>query len=650
MPVKYRPEIDGLRALAVASVVAYHAFPQLLPGGFVGVDVFFVISGYLISSILFRECEQGTFSLYNFYCRRIKRLIPALLVLLFLCFSYGSVVLLVDEFVNLAKSSLSSSLFVQNIVLYNEDSYFAPETRAKPLMHIWSLSVEEQFYIFVPVILSSAFVACVFNRRGKRYALVSLLAILFIVSLIANIVVSLQSGTAAFFLPQYRVWEFLAGTALAYRHYTQPENTQSHAASVLRVFFALALILVSCLLFKSSHPYPGWRALLPVVASVLLINSVQYTFLFNMLALPAVRYIGLISYPLYLFHWPALSFVHIVMGHGATPRYIMGALGIAALLSVATFEMVEKPIRKLPPSRVVWPLLGVLLFFCALCLLVMVGVLPKDNQEGIERLTSALQDRDKFEGFKHISSTGGVDVYACGPETKTTVFVGDSNMQQYAPRLQKLIATRSTGNRGALFITKKGTIPIPRVENAEETGRKSELWRYLRERIATDQSIDRVVVCGLWKVYFRTTSKLTIDGHLLGTKKGREKAFDSLEDFLRGLVAEGKEVYVISTAPIGDELNPRNSIERSFVGVRLLERRPALSKEQFESRNPEVKQALSRAAWLAGAHFVDPTDSLVVNGVCLYENEDGPIRYDGNHLRASYVRNHATFIDKTMTP
>ena len=203
----YRPDIDGLRAFAVLSVVAYHAFPETVKGGFIGVDVFFVISGYLIGGIILRDLERGSFSFWNFYSRRIRRIFPALIVVLAGALSFGWFALLPDEYKALGKHVLGGSTFVSNFVLWREAGYFDVEAKAKPLLHLWSLGIEEQFYIFFPLLLWFCF--------RKKLRISFLIPVLLFVSFCFNIYLHNSDRTADFYSPLTRVWELFAGVVCA---------------------------------------------------------------------------------------------------------------------------------------------------------------------------------------------------------------------------------------------------------------------------------------------------------------------------------------------------------------------------------------------------------------------------------------------------
>src|SRR6516164_2234977 len=255
----YRPDIDGLRAFAVLAVVLYHAFPKALRGGYVGVDVFFVISGFLISSILLKEMAEKRFSLPNFYGRRIRRIFPALAACLAAVLAYGFVCLLPSELMQVGKHVFFGAAFLSNIAIWSEAGYFDLGATLKPLLHQWSLGIEEQFYIFWPALLWIVF----WIKLGGR-----LLAVLFLVSFAINIWLSITSIVGDFFLPFSRFWELLAGAGLAYRN-------QIVLTPRMRSWISLgglAALLISAALFTPEFRFPGWLALVPVAGAIAIKN------------------------------------------------------------------------------------------------------------------------------------------------------------------------------------------------------------------------------------------------------------------------------------------------------------------------------------------------------------------------------------------
>jgi peptidoglycan/LPS O-acetylase OafA/YrhL len=330
--ITYRGDIDGLRALAVLGVVLYHAFPTLIVGGFTGVDVFFVISGYLISANIYKGLSAGRFSIVEFYRRRIRRIFPALITVTLACLVFGWFVLFPGEYASLGKQTLLGASFLSNIGFYFESGYFDVSSITKPLLHLWSLGVEEQFYIVWPVL---AF----FLWRSSRFFGIAL-AGLIILSFVSSVVVLKESQVAAFYLPMFRFWELAAGALLAYI----AKDGWKIAAGL--TWLGLALIGISFAFAKEGASFPGYWPLLSVFGTCLVIASAQTGWLKrHVLASAPAKYIGLISYPLYLWHWPVLSFAHIVLGKEPSAEIRAGAVLLSFVLAYLTYLMIEKPLR-----------------------------------------------------------------------------------------------------------------------------------------------------------------------------------------------------------------------------------------------------------------------------------------------------------------
>lgn len=357
---KYRPDIDGLRAISVLSIVAFHAFPNWVKGGFIGVDVFFVISGYLISSIIFENLDKGTFSFSEFYARRIKRIFPALLIVLVGCYTFGWFALLADEYKQLGKHIAGGMGFVSNFVLWGEAGYFDNSTETKPLLHLWSLGVEEQFYIVWPLLLWSAW--------KRKFNLLTITIVIAFASFYLNVGAASKDAVATFYSPQTRVWELLCGSLLAwgvlYKNgdYASVKTKMDSwlVAAVYRDLreadgktLANALSIAGMLLLayglsriNRDIGFPGKWALVPVLAAVLIIAAGPKSW-FNRAILssrPAIWF-GLISFPLYLWHWPLLSFARIVASEVPSAGVRISVVALSVLLAWITYKLVEMPIR-----------------------------------------------------------------------------------------------------------------------------------------------------------------------------------------------------------------------------------------------------------------------------------------------------------------
>ncbi len=353
MNSNYRADIDGLRAIAVLLVVIFHAFPELKGGGFVGVDVFFVISGFLITGIIVNELDHSHFSFKRFYARRIKRIYPSLLVVFLICYTAGWLFLLPDEFANLNKHISGGAGFVANFLLWSESGYFDIKTELKPMLHLWSLGVEEQFYFIWPLLLFLAY--------RKHFKLLYLLPVIFIVSFALNIYGVSSDPAGTFYFPHTRFWELMTGAMVAYGSRLEfHEYWQNHCLTNRRVAYlyglswlnnasaciGMILLILAVVLLNKNSAFPGWWAVLPTLGTALIITAGQDAWLNKkLLAHPLLVFIGLISYPLYLWHWPLLAFAKI-MDLGETPVEIRATLALVSVpLAWLTYRFVELPIR-----------------------------------------------------------------------------------------------------------------------------------------------------------------------------------------------------------------------------------------------------------------------------------------------------------------
>lgn len=353
----YRPDIDGLRALAILLVIVFHAFPKFLRGGFIGVDIFFVISGYLITSIIIRGQSQGSFSLLEFYSRRIKRIFPALIVVLVFCLIVGWYVLFADEYQQLGKHIAAGSIYLSNIVLESESGYFDTDAERKPLLHLWSLGIEEQFYLVFPLLL-------IFSFRFNFSPFLTILLCL-VASFTFNVLNVNDKPTEVFFYPYTRSWELLVGSLIAFHHHpiknrvkiknllSPSSGYNSNLANGL-AWFGFVLIFVAWIFLDSRKIlFPSWWALIPTLgAACLILAGEKAWFNRKILASKLAVFIGLISYPLCLWHWVLLSFVNITEMESPSALLKITVLITSVALAWGTYFFVEKNLRFQKPKAV----------------------------------------------------------------------------------------------------------------------------------------------------------------------------------------------------------------------------------------------------------------------------------------------------------
>jgi peptidoglycan/LPS O-acetylase OafA/YrhL len=336
---RYRPDIDGLRAIAVMLVVSFHAFPEAMPGGFIGVDIFFVISGFLITGIIVRELEQQRFSLLAFYNRRVRRIFPALIVVLGATLVLGWLWMLPAAYAQLSADVFASAAFFSNIALLLQSGYFDIESGKKPLLHLWSLGIEEQFYLFWPLILMLV--------ARLRLNIPAAATVIGLASFVLNVALIGSNPVATFYLPFTRAWELAAGAALACGW---SGVSQAGVASNWRALTGIVLIAVAAIVLDTKSAFPGWWAVLPVAGAALLLSAPTAWGCRHLLASPSMVRIGLISYPLYLWHWPLLVFFAIIKFAPLTLLERGLVVGLSFALAWLTYRFIETPFRFRRPS------------------------------------------------------------------------------------------------------------------------------------------------------------------------------------------------------------------------------------------------------------------------------------------------------------
>jgi peptidoglycan/LPS O-acetylase OafA/YrhL len=345
----YRADVDGLRAVAVLAVIGFHAFPEWVPGGFVGVDVFFVISGYLISRIIFDGLQSGRFTFSGFYARRIRRIFPALIVVLGACYAFGWFMLFGDAFMQLGKHIAAGAGFVANYVLSREAGYFDNAADTKPLLHLWSLGVEEQFYLVWPL--------AAFLIWKARFNLLAFSIVAMVVSMAFNLYDIRSDLVGPFYSPVTRFWELMSGSVLACLEVDSGRLSRRLGDWLQRLrseprwrdamaLAAFALIVGSVFGIDRSRHFPGAWAVLPVGGAWLAIAAGgDAAFNRAWLARKPVVWIGLISYPLYLWHWPLLSFARLRFNETPPPSVRVIAVVLSVVLAWLTYRLVEWPVR-----------------------------------------------------------------------------------------------------------------------------------------------------------------------------------------------------------------------------------------------------------------------------------------------------------------
>ena len=570
-PPKYRADIDGLRAIAVMSVVAFHAFPDWLTGGFVGVDIFFVISGFLISSIIFAGLESSRFSFFEFYARRIRRIFPALLAVLCFCLLAGWFTLLASEFAQLGKHIAGSALFLSNLLLRLEASYFDRAADTKQLLHLWSLGIEEQFYIVWPAILWFAW--------KKRLNLLTVALVIGLISFLINVRVVANNIPSAFYMPQSRFWELLLGSVLAYVMlrkaaayelfankldsmlapiiYAQPPLEKGVALRSLLSVAGCFSIAIGLLFIRKDMPFPGSLALFPTLGTLLLLTAGPEAWLNRkVLAHPFLVWFGLISFPLYLWHWPLLSFLRVTEQSAANVGVGLRLTAVAVSIGLAwlTFRFLETPIRgatrhkfrintALVCSLAIVGVTGLVIF--------KLGGLP--GRHPVNEKLVALFDSNphapnhnencdaRFPMFKQLN---GCKI--SGPGAPQVLILGDSHSQHYYLSMAKALPSKSVMN-----VMEVSCFPFSSDDHLKAK-RCAENLVMATKTISEQRSIETIYLGGHWAYlmsggFGKTGASWRLARELLPDQVDSFKR--SARVVLRALVGTGKNIVFIKDNP-----------------------------------------------------------------------------------------------------
>jgi peptidoglycan/LPS O-acetylase OafA/YrhL len=522
--IKYRSDIDGLRALAILPVVWFHSDLPGVPGGFTGVDTFFVISGYLITLIIHREVSSGTFSFAHFYERRFRRIAPALLLVTAAVTAAGYALLLPYELLEYSRSAVAALGIVSNVFFWRAGGYFKLAEAITPLLHTWSLGVEEQFYLLFPTLLIAAE-----RLRGVKRT-VALLAVL---SLALSLILTPRSPAAAFYLLPTRGWELMAGAGLAVGLIAIPPRLGGYAG-----LCGIALLFIAAFAISGDDPFPGWRALIPALGAALVIGSPPQALAGRLLSWPPLVYLGRISYSLYLWHWPVFVFLrHWRAAPLLPPTLALIGIGSAVALAAATYKTVEQPARdrSVPFTKVLIACgSAAAIVLLALALALLGGGLPQRFSPQVARIASG---HDAYAPLAHACTDIGFDAAfeRChiGPAGKPRLLLfGDSHAAAISEAVG--LAFQQPG-----VILSMGTCaPALDWTNPGLRGRDPQTCRHFKARALSfaqnDSGIETVVLSAYWASHARA---------------GGAEFWRSVQQFADSLTSRGKRVIVIAGIP-----------------------------------------------------------------------------------------------------
>ena len=646
----YRREIDGLRALAVLPVILFHAGFQTFSGGFVGVDIFFVISGYLITSIILAEMEAGTFTLANFYERRARRILPALFVVMALCLPFAWLWLVPQDMKSFSQSLVAVSAFASNVLFWRTSGYFDTAAELKPLLHTWSLAVEEQYYLLFPLFVLLTW------RFGKTWILKSLFAV-FIISLAAAHWGSTNKPIFTFFLLPTRGWELLIGGFIAF-YFSLGHKQLSHKwLNELGSLIGVALIAYSIFSFDSKTPFPSLYTLVPTVGAALIIFfTTPQTSTGKLLGSQLFVGVGLISYSAYLYHQPLLAFAkHRSIDE---PSSLLIGLLVATtfLLAYFSWRFVEAPFRnKQRINR------KQLLIFCILAsftfaLFGLAGHFSKGNfnrkLNSIDSLISAAANETGknskcWEKIELTNSLTDTCLLGSSQVEKSFAIVGDSHAGALVEELSNFANKQ---NIAGFDFTYNSCPPLKggRLNKQEPV---QLVCIALREdffnRMEKKELPSTLVLLARWTIYIEQERFINEEGGVeagdkatwIAPKSNELTYFDAIKtsyaNSIRLMLNNGHKVILIYPVPEMGWDVPRRLSRIYSVNNFLAPSDASTSYEVFQKRNVRANEALDDIGSHPNLIRIKPENifcNTFITNRCLGHISNSPLYYDDDHL------------------
>ena len=634
----YRPDVDGLRAVAVVPVVLFHFGVPGFSGGFVGVDVFFVISGFLITSLIFGELREGDFSILKFYERRVRRIFPALFTVMAATLTVAIAVFFPRDLLHLAESAAATALFGSNFDFWLQSGYFDAGADLKPLLHTWSLAVEEQFYLFFPALLYLL-------HSRKRLTLLGLVATLAIVSFGLSVWSVARYPSAAFYLAPHRTWELMFGAILALGDFPALKSRW--------IAEGISLIGVACIgfavfAFGSATPFPGVNALFPCLGAAALIyaGDGEDSVVRKILSSRPFVFVGLTSYSLYLWHWP----VHVLskyISESAQDAVATAALiALSFFLAILSWRFVELPFRRREAysRQAIFRLGGAAMALTLIVsgLLFALHGLPQRFTPEVRRIFSEADDVEpRRHGCFNLSPRAVEQGRACTigdvkAAASTFILWGDSHADAVLPAVE---AAASRAGRKGLFIAHGRCPPLLHLSLTDEPTERCAQLNDAALKLATQPQVSDVILVARWAYYDQGVGygpDVNEVRHLIDLDQPAQRDASQhamfarlLEQTVRVLLAARKRVVIVAPIPEAG-IDVPETMALAAMHASATDHRQTLA--DYRTRNDFVLADLAGLHRKYGVRIIDPAEVLCAAGRCALMNEGKPLYFDHHHL------------------
>jgi peptidoglycan/LPS O-acetylase OafA/YrhL len=639
MTPKYRPDIDGLRAVAVLSILFFHVGIKHFSGGYVGVDIFFVISGYLITSIIVRELAAGQFSIARFYERRVRRILPALTVVVIATLLAGLVLLSPAQLEDLGRSATATSVFSSNIFFFLGSGYFDGSSELKPLLHTWSLAVEEQYYILFPFLLM--FIA---KRHSSRFG--AWLISIGLVSLLACIYWTGINGSATFYLIPFRAWELLIGSVLALQMI--PKFAGVVARNALSTA-GLAMMLTSVFVYTHDTSFPGAAALMPTLGTAFVIHAGAggKTFVNRALSVRPMVFFGLISYSLYLWHWPIVVFAKQYLINEWTDLETGLILIVIIFLSTLSWRFVETPFRNRqllgPRERLFarFVVVTIVVISASLTMVFMKGFPGRNTTAPMSDVMAADPGWQHWKNCEEAGEKEGGTSNLCGIGAQdlppTFLLWGDSHALSMASAVN--LSAHRQGAAGLLAV-RTACPPLLSIHRPGEPS-CAEFNASILKHVGGRPEIETVILAARWAIVSNGTRYKNESGRsmsLVDLDSGETEAGDNAALFELGLRRTitaleklGKNIVLVTQVPeVGHDV-PSATYSAKLTG-RDVNAMIAPSIAEYRERTSTVTRVFNAIQAEQGLTIVDPSQLLCEGQGCRVVMDGTPLYRDDNHL------------------
>lgn len=619
----YIPDIDFIRAFSVLSVIIFHNFPYILPKGFFGVDIFFIISGYLITDIIISNLNNNSFSFIAFYKNRVRRILPSLSIFIAILIFFSWYLLFDNELKFIFKNVIASTLFIQNYNLAYGSNYFDPSSETNPLVHLWSLSIEEQFYIFYPFMLYLSF-------KLIRKKIIYIMIILCILSFLYSLHFLSENPIATYYLTQSRIWEILAGAMIAIipKKIRNEKRIEFFEKNILSIYILCLVIILLFMLYPSNTNHPNLLSLIPIISVCVIVLGIHLEYIKSFFTNKIFIHIGLISFPLYLFHWGFLSFYKLVNNRDVDTFEKLFLITLSIITASIIYSYVEKPLKKITSN-----IIFILLIINILIVTVLYFIIHIDfNRNHFNDINS----RNELFIFR---DTNFDNESIKLPEI---MLLGDSHAKHYFAGLNHFY------KNNIIDKSQSGCIPFLNVDRYDFRSKQGDCVKHINDNLneyVTKDNYKLLILSSMGPINITGKSFKNMDTDRekgLVVKNNYHNKLTNLEEIFRKGFRDSllflekynkKAIYILDVPELGFDIKSCYQLRPINLSIKKKKNECMLFFNEYQERNKVYKNIIYKeAAYFKNILIIDPSSLLCNQKMCMYEKDGTPLYRDADHL------------------